>query len=94
MRSIFITILAALALASGVAFLVSETADFGIYTPLAKRRFLLAVLLSSTVGLLLDSALFLYLAFDSLDHFWGQVVGKGWAVLAAMPVLWWVRRKA
>lgn len=35
-----------LALASGSAFLFSELADFTVYTPLERRRFVLAVLLS------------------------------------------------
>lgn len=36
----------ALVLASSVAFLLSELADFAVYTPLQRRRFVLAVLLS------------------------------------------------
>jgi hypothetical protein len=34
--------------------------------------------LSNTVGLLIDSWLFLTIAFGSLAFFWGQVVGKAW----------------
>src|SRR5688572_25760579 len=45
-----------LALASGVAFLISETADFLVYTPLIKRgRLVSAVFLSGTVGLVIDT---------------------------------------
>jgi len=65
-----------LALASGVAFLVSETADLLVYTPLKERRWLLAVGLSNVVGLVVDSALFLWLAFGSLEFLAGQIVGK------------------
>lgn len=72
----------ALALASGAAFLVSELADFAVYTPLARRRFVLAVVLSCFAGAIVDSALFLWLAFGNLDHIAGQVVGKVYAAIA------------
>jgi uncharacterized PurR-regulated membrane protein YhhQ (DUF165 family) len=84
----------ALALASGVAFLVSEAVDFTVYTPLRERRWLLAIALSNTVGLIVDSVLFLWLAFGSLDFLAGQVVGKFYMTVAAVAVLWMVRRKA
>src|SRR5262249_828225 len=54
---------AALAVASGAAFLVSELADMAVYTPLRERRLGLAVLLSGIVGAIVDSAAFLWLAF-------------------------------
>lgn len=81
-----------LALASGVAFLLSEGADLLVYTPLRRRHFLGAVAASNTVGLVLDSALFLGLAFGSLAFLPGQIVGKAWMTLAAVGVLWVVRR--
>jgi len=85
----------AFALASGVAFLLSELADFAVYTPLRDRNWLAAVALSNTVGLTIDSALFLMLAFGSLDFLAGQVVGKLWMTLLAVAVLWlWRRRLA
>ena len=71
----------ALALASGAAFLMSELADFAVYTPLAKRRFILAVALSCLAGAVVDSALFLWLAFGSFDHMTGQVIGKIYAAI-------------
>jgi queuosine precursor transporter len=77
----------AFALASGVAFLVSELADLTVYTPLAERTWLGSVVLSNTVGLVVDSALFLTLAFGSLQFFAGQVVGKAWMTLAAVLLL-------
>jgi uncharacterized PurR-regulated membrane protein YhhQ (DUF165 family) len=83
----------ALVVASAVAFLVSEFADLGVYTPLQRRRLLLAVFASSMVGLIVDSAVFLYLAFGSLDFLAGQVVGKAWMVLLAMPLIAWLRRR-
>jgi queuosine precursor transporter len=79
--------------ASAAAFLLSEMADLFVYTPLQRRGFLRAVLLSSLVGLLVDSAVFLHLAFGSLEFFLGQVVGKAWMVLLAIPFVGWLRRR-
>jgi len=81
-----------LVVASGTAFLLSELADFAVYTPLQERRLMLAVLASSLVGLVVDSVLFLYLAFGSLEFLAGQIVGKTWMVLFALPVIWWIRQ--
>ena len=81
------------ALASGVAFLLSELADLAVYSPLRERRWLLAVAASNTVGLVIDSALFLWLAFGSLDYLPGQIVGKLWMTGLAVLVLWLVRRR-
>jgi uncharacterized PurR-regulated membrane protein YhhQ (DUF165 family) len=83
----------ALALASGGAFLASELADLAVYTPLRRRNWLAAVALSNTVGLVVDSALFLWLAFGSLDFLAGQVVGKGYMTILAVAVLYVVRRR-
>lgn len=65
-----------------------------MYEPLSRRTWLGAVALSNTVGLVLDSLLFLWLAFGSLEFFWGQVVGKGWMTLAAIAALALVRNRA
>lgn len=82
----------AFALASGTAFLVSELADLSVYEPLQRRTFLGAVALSNTVGAAVDSAIFLWLAFGSLTFFWGQMVGKTWVTVAALPILLASRR--
>lgn len=80
------------AVASGTAFLVSELADLFVYTPLRERRWLAAVFASNVVGLIVDSALFLYVAFQSFDFLAGQVVGKAWVTLGAVALLWLWRR--
>ncbi len=85
---------ASLVLASGAAFLLSELADFGVYTPLQRRGLVAAVVASSLVGLVVDSVVFLSLAFGSLDFLAGQVVGKAWAVLASVPFIRLLRRVA
>lgn len=82
-----------LVIASGVAFLISEFADLAVYTPLQKRRLVLAVVASSIVGLIVDSIIFLQLAFGNLDHLLGQVIGKSWMVLLAIPLIMWIRAR-
>jgi len=83
----------ALVLASATAFLLSEMADLAVYTPLARRRLITAVVASGLVGLVVDSIVFLWLAFGSLDFLAGQVVGKAWMVLASIPFVAWLRRR-
>jgi queuosine precursor transporter len=75
-----------LALASGVAFLLSELADFAVYTPIRRRGWAIAVLASNAVGLVVDSMLFLWLAFGSLGYLAGQVVGKAEATLVVVGI--------
>jgi uncharacterized PurR-regulated membrane protein YhhQ (DUF165 family) len=53
---------AALVIASAAAFLLSEFADFAVYTPLARRRLVLAVMASSLVGLVIDKLWMVLLA--------------------------------
>lgn len=82
----------AFAIASATAFLFSELADFAVYTPLRRRRWLTAVIASNIVGLVVDSILFLWLAFGSLTYLSGQVVGKAWMTGLAIVVLALARR--
>lgn len=83
----------ALVIASATAFLLSEMADLGVYTPLQRRGLIAAVIASSVVGLVVDSIVFLYLAFGSLDYLAGQVIGKSWMVLLAIPLISWLRSR-
>jgi uncharacterized PurR-regulated membrane protein YhhQ (DUF165 family) len=82
-----------LVVASTAAFILSEFVDFAVYTPLARRRLVLAVVASSLVGLVVDSIIFLSLAFGSLDFLAGQVVGKAWMVLLSIPFVVCLRRR-
>ena len=84
---------AALVMASATAFLVSELADFAVYTPLARRRLVLAVAASSFAGLVIDSIVFLWLAFGSLEFLPGQIIGKVWMVLFSLPLIAYLRRR-
>lgn len=78
---------AALVIASVTAFLLGELADLGVYTPLRRRGLWLAMFMSGVAGAIVDSALFLMLAFGSLDLLEGQVVGKLWASIAGAVLL-------
>ena len=77
----------ALVIASAAAFLLSELADLGVYTPLQRRGLVMAVVASSALGLVVDSVVFLYLAFGDLSYLGGQIVGKSWMVLLAIPLI-------
>jgi uncharacterized PurR-regulated membrane protein YhhQ (DUF165 family) len=83
-----------LALASGIAFAMSELADFAIYTPLQRRRLMAAVVASSMIGLVVDFVAFLSLRLGSLKFLPGQIAGKAWAVLIALPLVRLLRRVA
>ncbi|MCC7347980.1 MAG: VUT family protein [Variibacter sp.] len=84
---------AALVVASAAAFLLSELADLAVYTPLARRRLVAAVVASGAVGLVIDSVVFLWLAFGSLEFLAGQVVGKAVMILASIPFVLALRRR-
>lgn len=81
------------AVASGLAFLLSELADFAVYTPISRHHWLAAVVLSNTVGALIDSALFLMLAFGSLDFLAGQIVAKTYSTALLLPLVWWLHHR-
>jgi uncharacterized PurR-regulated membrane protein YhhQ (DUF165 family) len=82
-----------LVVASTLAFLLAEAADLAVYAPLRKRRIVWAVLLSGMVGAVIDSAVFLQVAFGSIDLIAGQVVGKLWMSAAGAVVLLAVRSR-
>jgi uncharacterized PurR-regulated membrane protein YhhQ (DUF165 family) len=80
-----------LAVASAVAFGLSETADMLIYTPLRTRGWSRAVLTASAVGAVVDTLVFLHLAGFPVtaDSVTGQLVvkvGISWAVVALVGV--------
>ena len=83
----------ALALASGTAFLLSEGLDLAVYTPLQRRNLVAAVAASNVVGFIVDSAVFLFLAFGSLAFIEGQLLGKAYMTLLALPGVWYLRRR-
>ncbi|WP_376710343.1 VUT family protein [Pseudochrobactrum lubricantis] len=78
---------AALVTASVTSFAVAELCNLAIYTPLRKKGMPIAVVVSGLVGSYVDSALFLLIAFGSLDYVLGQTMGKYWVVAAASITL-------
>lgn len=85
----------AIAIASAAAFLLSELIDFAVYTPLrakakvGDKKWAVAVILSNTVGAIVDTVVFLGIAFGMaaiLPALPGQLVGKTWATLAYLLV--------
>src|SRR5438876_6780053 len=86
------TSLEKIAVASVVAFTISETVEAVVFTPLRKRRLTLGVGLSATVGNVLDSYIFLALAFGSQAFFFGQFIGKS-EMIALGAVLTLGRRR-
>ena len=77
-----------LVVASAVAFLFSETADLIVYTPLRRRFPAWAIVASGFAGSVVDSLLFLTIAFGDLNYIVGQVLGKfEMSVLAAVLII-------
>lgn len=78
-----------IALASGLAFLVSEAADLAVYAPLRRRGLLVAAVASNVVGALVDSLLFLSLAGFPVTApvVLGQLVGKLTITAAALAIV-------
>ncbi len=77
----------ALALASGVAFAVSELADTVVYEPLRRRGKARALAASNVVGAVADSLLFLWLAGFPLWPALPWQIGVKWAMAVALPLL-------
>lgn len=76
-----------IAVASVLAFTASEVLDALVYTRLRHRTRLGAVAASNAVGLVVDTALFVPLAFGSLAVVPGQIVGKTVATLLTLAAL-------
>jgi queuosine precursor transporter len=70
------TSLEKIAVASVVAFTVSETVEAAVFTPVRNWNFTVGVGLSATVGNAVDSVIFLGIAFGSQAFFLGQFIGK------------------
>lgn len=76
------------AAASVAGFLLAETLDLAVYAKVRKRIGIAAgVAVSGLVGSVVDSAVFLLIAFGSLDFFGAQVTGKVAATLGAAALV-------
>jgi uncharacterized PurR-regulated membrane protein YhhQ (DUF165 family) len=77
-----------IATASAVAFLLSEAADFAVYTPLRRRGYVRAAVASNVVGAVVDTVIFLTIAeFPLSQAFAGQMVGKITVTLVAVGLV-------
>lgn len=76
-----------LAVASAAAFGLSELVDLAVYEPMRRKGWLIGVALSNVAGLVVDSMLFLTIAFGSWAFLPGQIVGKAWMTLLAVLLL-------
>lgn len=73
-----------IAVASFLAFCISESAEVAVFTPIRKRNLALGVALSGTVGTAIDSFVFIWLAWSAIKFpgathqqlFLGNTVGK------------------
>lgn len=86
-----------IALASAVAFGLSELADLAVYTPLRKRGYIRAAITSNVVGSFIDTIAFLTIAgFPVMIALPGQMVGKlaVTAVAVIAVAIYRARRKA
>jgi uncharacterized PurR-regulated membrane protein YhhQ (DUF165 family) len=86
------TSLEKIAVASVVAFTISETVEALVFTPIRNRSLTLGVALSATIGNAVDSYVFLTLAFSSTAFFWGQFWGKNESIALGV-VLTFARRR-
>ena len=85
----------AIAVASGVAFMVSELVDWGVFTPLRPRSLPGAVVVSSIVSAPVDTVLFLHIAGFGVT--WQAVLGQfivktGLALIVAAVLAYRERR--
>lgn len=75
------------AIAAAAAFLISETADQLVYTPLRRKSIIVAVLASNTVGIIADSFIFVWIAFGTTDFVAGQIWAKALSTVAVVILL-------
>lgn len=68
------------AVASAVAFLISEGADMAVYAPLRKNRRYVAMIASNVVGSTIDSLAFLWLAFGTTQGWLNLTIIKSLCV--------------
>jgi uncharacterized PurR-regulated membrane protein YhhQ (DUF165 family) len=82
-----------IATASVVAFAISELLDTVVYARLRTHSWLRAAVASNVAGLVVDSVLFVPLAFGSFAAVAGQILGKTIATGLAVAVLMTVQAR-
>ena len=86
----------AIAIASGLTFVIAEIVDFAIYTPLRQKHWWIAVLASAAIGLTVDTFLFLALAGFPITtaSVTGQILCKSYmTVLFAIGLAFTYKRR-
>jgi len=82
-----------LAIASASAFIVSEVVDTVFFTLIIKRLGLyFAILVSGVFGAVIDSVVFLQLAFGNIEFIEGQIIGKLLATVVGIVIIWAIKR--
>jgi uncharacterized PurR-regulated membrane protein YhhQ (DUF165 family) len=81
-----------LAIAACSAYFISELADTVFYSWLQRYNLVFAVLVSSVISLVIDSIIFLHIAFHSYHFILGQIIGKLLMVILATPLILLVRK--
>ncbi len=81
------------AVASGAAFGLAELADYGVYAPLRRRNWAAAVVASNIVGAVVDSLLFLSIAFSTTAGWLELTYGKALMIAPSVAVVWLARRR-
>lgn len=85
-----------IALASAVAFIVSEAIDWLVYT-VTKMDIVYRIVISNLFSTPLDSILFVGIAFGSFNFFdppvYGQAIVKYVSGLIVLPIIMWMRNK-
>lgn len=76
-----------LAIAGSTAYFLSEITDTCVYTYLQKHNLILAIFVSACAGLVVDSIVFLHMAFHSYQFLTGQIIGKLLVVILCIPVI-------
>lgn len=84
----------AVAIASAAALLFAEAADTVVYARLRAASKPAAVFVSQVVGAALDSALFVWLAFGSLEFSAGTTLAKIYAGVFVALYLWVRQRRS
>ncbi|WP_231648464.1 VUT family protein [Saccharothrix sp. NRRL B-16348] len=82
-----------IAVACVVAFTVSEVLDTLVYTRLRHRTRTTAVAASNAAGLVVDSVLFVPLAFGGVAALPGQITGKAVATILTLTALHTAQRR-
>lgn len=78
----------AVATASAIAFAISELADLAIFTKMRQQTLIGAVIASGIISGIIDSLLFLQIAFGSTQFWQGQVIGKTIMAIIGGLIVW------